>query len=104
VNLERAGIARDPVPAASEDTGTPDEVDLGYLASLGADAVPTLLEGLTVLSGERRCELAERLVERWGPDRQADWRVWTWSRHRAGRAVAATADRLGAIVNEGGCG
>ena len=101
VNLERASIAQDPIPASSEDTGTPGEVDIDYLASLGADAVPTLLEGLTLLSRERRCELAEHLVERWGPDRQSDWRAWTWSHDRAGRSVGS--GRLRALMNENGC-
>ena len=59
--------------------------DARYAASLGADAVPALLDALPRLSTEDRCVVVTRLLDRWvdGEHAAADWRSWSWSRARA---------------------
>ena len=77
VNLGRASTA---VP-----------VDVAYLASLSADAVPVLLEHSTALAPAPRCELLAELEARWG-DTNAAWNV---SRLSARRALEADARSTG---------
>jgi hypothetical protein len=99
-NLERAGH----VPTATERPG--EAVDAGYLGSLSADAVPTLMAALPNLPAQPRCVLARRMLERWGPDRTRppDWRSWNWSVARAREMVGAEAEALRAMVaGAGGC-
>lgn len=94
-NLERAGA----VPAVTD--GSRDGVDARYLASLSADAVPTLLDALPALPAEPRCVLALGLLDRWGPNarRRPDWRSWNWpearARERVGREAAALQGMVG---------
>ena len=93
-NLARAGN----VPA--DTAGSGEGVDARYLASLSADAVPTLLDGLPALPPQPRCVLARGLLERWGPDKmhEPDWRSWNWPTVRARERVGAEADALWAMV------
>ena len=92
-NLERAGDVR-----TAMDRG--DAVDAGYLASLSADAVPTLMAALPDLPPQPRCVLARGLLERWGPEEvaEADWRSWNWSVARAREMVGTDAEALRAMV------
>jgi hypothetical protein len=93
-NLERAG-------SASRIVGRSDEgVDARYLASLSADAVPTLMNALPTLPSQPRCVLARGLLERWGPDgsRRSDWRSWNWPAARARERVGTEAAALRAMV------
>jgi hypothetical protein len=64
------------------------EYDGGYLRSLGADAVPTLLARLDQLPRDERCRVALVLEERWGGERRGGWRTWNLSDWRARRLVA----------------
>jgi hypothetical protein len=75
-------------------------VDARYLASLSADAVPTLVDALPALPPQPRCVLARGLLERWGPDKvhEPDWRSWNWSVDRARATVGAEAEALRAMV------
>jgi len=93
-NLERAGDVR----TAMDRSG--DAVDAGYLASLSADAVPTLMAALPDLPPQPRCVLARGLLERWGPEEvaEADWRSWNWSVARAREMVGTDAEALRAMV------
>lgn len=93
-NLERAAD----VPAATERAE--EGVDARYLASLSADAVPTLVSALPDLPAQPRCVLADGLLDRWGPDgtHPSDWRSWNWSEARARRMVRARAESLRAMV------
>jgi hypothetical protein len=93
-NLERAGDA----PTVSVRSG--DGVDALYLASLSADAVPTLMAALADLPPQPRCVLARRLLERWGPAAaaEADWRSWNWSVARAREMVGGETEALREIV------
>ena len=67
--------------------------DAKYATTLGADAVPALLAGLTQLPSADRCAAATALVKRWG-NAESDWRTWNWSRSRARRLVAENRDAL----------
>jgi len=99
-NLERAADG----PAATD--GAEDVVDARYLSSLGADAVPTLLDALADLPPRPRCELARGLLDRWNPDETpaSDWRNWNWPEARAREMVGAEVDALRAMVaSAGGC-
>jgi hypothetical protein len=71
--------------------------DVAYALSLRADAVPPLLEALPHLDPSTRCTIAATLLNRWSPQRDADWRSWNWSRSRARRLVAERADALHAL-------
>jgi hypothetical protein len=65
VRIARTNLAR----AREMPTGTVrsgEGVDARYLASLSADAVPTLLDALSALPLQPRCVLARGLLERWG--------------------------------------
>jgi hypothetical protein len=94
-NLERVGG----VPTATD--GPRESVDARYLASLSADAVPTLMEALPALPREPRCVLARGLLERWGPEgaRARDWRSWSWPMARARERVGAEAEALRAMMS-----
>lgn len=87
-HLDRAG---EPASAASSaETG----LDARYLASLGSDAVPIVVERLDELSDAERCLVARRFLARWGPDRERDWRSWNAADRRARHVVGAEVARL----------
>lgn len=75
-------------------------VDAYYLASLSADAVPTLLDALPALLPEPRCVLAWSLLSKWAPDgsRRPDWRSWNWSEARAREKIGRESEALRAMV------
>jgi hypothetical protein len=85
--IARTNIAR---PAAEH------RFDVAYATTLGADAVPTLLDGLPQLPSEDRCSAATALLKRWGSDAKSDWRTWNWSRARARALVRSQAEVLNA--------
>jgi len=62
-------------------------VDVGYLAGLSDDAVPTVVARLPNLPAEQRPFLASALLDRY--EGGADWRSWNISRARADRVVRA---------------
>jgi hypothetical protein len=82
-NLARAGTSDEP-----------ETFDAAYLASLSADAVPTLLEALPGLAEVDRCTVAAALVRGWGHTSRADWRSWNLSESRAHRLVAGAPPQL----------
>jgi uncharacterized protein DUF4153 len=59
--------------------------DARYASTLGADAVPALLEALPRFTTEDRCLVVRQLLKRWvdGEGADTDWRSWNWSRARA---------------------
>lgn len=61
--------------------------DASYVASLSGDAVPALLAGFPALSADARCRLSARLLQRWGAEKQAPARTWSWSASRARQVV-----------------
>jgi hypothetical protein len=74
--------------------------DARYAARLSADAVPDLVSGLPNLNPQDRCTLAARLLERWSPPENPDWRSWTYSRSRAWQAISANGPALRAACAE----
>lgn len=65
--------------------------DLGYLETLSADAVPTLLARLDTLPGPERCRVVAMLGTRWQGERIGGWRTWNLADWRARRLVRALA-------------
>lgn len=60
--------------------------DAVYAQSLGADAVPALLETLPNLAPHERASLSAGLLK-WAGREGGDWRSWNWSRQAGRRAV-----------------
>lgn len=58
------------------------------MASLSADATPTIVEALPQLPERERAQIAERLIKRF-PEMSSDWRTFNWSRGQAQAAVAS---------------
>jgi hypothetical protein len=67
--------------------------DSDYSTSLGADAVPALLEALPSMRPQERGQAAVRLLEQANAER-SDWRSWNWSRARAHDAIAENESML----------
>ena len=72
--------------------------DARYAASLSADAVPELVAGMPLLNPQDRCTVAQRLLQRWSPPENPDWRSWSRSRSRAWQAVRENAPALRAAA------
>jgi hypothetical protein len=69
-----------------------------YAASLGADAVPALLDALPRLEPRAQCKAADGMRARWGSPHGDDWRNWNLSRARARRAVREREAYLAALA------
>jgi len=69
--------------------------DLVHLATLGADAVPAVVEALPALSPVQQCYLAGQLVARARQRPGGDWRGWNLARTRA-RALLPDIERVAA--------
>ena len=82
----------DPDALIARTNVTRPVVDVGYLAGLSDDAVPTLVRGLQRLPAEQRSFLARALLDRAVGGR--DWRSWNLSRERAARVLRAHRDEL----------
>jgi hypothetical protein len=72
--------------------------DVAYATSLGADAVPVLIDALPVLTPDVLCPLARHMLRRWPPDRDRPIRSWNWSAARASAAVREHEARLRSMV------
>jgi hypothetical protein len=93
--IVHATFARIEAPAPDAAVSSPDGE---YLASLGADAAPALIEGLGALPPLARCQVAEALIGRWGPNEETDWRSWSWAAYRARGEVQENLPALEAAV------
>jgi len=62
-------------------------LDVTYLATMSADAVPTILAHMQSLPADERCPLLAELVQRYGASAGTDWRGWPLSRQRARNAL-----------------
>lgn len=81
------------------------EADVAFLARLGADAVPTLVERIDELPPEARCELKRTLLSRWADDTErarddGDWRSWNAARAAARRAVRGSEAELATAATD----
>lgn len=63
------------------------EFDAAYATYLSADAVPTLIAALPDIDPQQGCVAAARILERWSPPDEREWRTWNRGRSRAWRAV-----------------
>lgn len=79
---------------AARASSTVAGFDALYATSLGADAVPALLDVLPSLPPRPRCAVARDLVARSARLASVDWRSLNLSRHRAGALLAAARDEL----------
>lgn len=104
VRSETSGVAAGPRSGVTGEPADPRPVDAEYLASLGADAVPTLVAALLGLSAGARCTVARELLERWGPERSLDWRSWNRSVARARDLVRRESPALRSMVPRAGEG
>ena len=64
------------------------EIDAGYLRTLSADAVPTLIARADGLAANERCTIMKMLDERWSGKRTGGWKTWNKSDARARAMVA----------------
>jgi len=71
-----------------------EEFDAAYATSLSADAVPVLIPALSDLDPDDRCAAAARILDRWSPPTETDWRNWNHGRSRAWQVVRQEFDRL----------
>lgn len=76
------------------------EVDAGYLRTLGADAVPTLMARLNTLPDVERCQVAAMFKEKWSGERQGGWRTWNFADARARRLVAGFAVPMDCLATQ----
>ena len=74
------------------DGGAP--FDARYAVSLGADAVPALLDALPALSPDARCVTARGLLSYGAGRPEGDWRTYTVSRARARALLDAAGGAL----------
>jgi len=63
------------------------ELDLDYVARLGADAAPVLLEQSSDLPNDTRCAIVALVAAKWGDVKDRDWRTLNLARSRAARIV-----------------
>lgn len=82
------------------------EVDIGYLLSLGSDAIPTLLSLLGSLLEPTKCLAANQILRQWGPitdndeTHVQDWRTWNVSHLAAQKAVTENRAELLAMAED----
>ncbi len=77
-----------------------EDFDAIYAGWLSGDAVPVLVSALADLDPADRCQVAERLLERWSVTANPDWRAWSLGRARAFRIVRESR----ALLQEWACG
>ena len=74
-------------------------LDIDYVESLSADAVPTLINLLPEMEKKNSCVIARYILQDWTPpEEEIDWRTWNWGRHRASQAVQQNRDLLESIM------
>jgi Domain of unknown function (DUF4173) len=74
------------------------QVDVGYLASLGDDAVPTLVARIATLPPDLRRALATALLAR--NERDGGWTAWNASRSRARELLRTHRDELALYAHQ----
>ncbi|MDY6984721.1 MAG: DUF4153 domain-containing protein, partial [Pseudomonadota bacterium] len=75
-------------------------LDASYLVSLGADAIPLVLERFDELNASEQCNVARGLLFEYPLDSnldplpERDWRYWNVARENAKQAISVRADEL----------
>jgi hypothetical protein len=66
-----------------------DRMDVAYVASLSADAMPSVVAAFSSLPAEHQGALRSAWLKRWGPEgpRLRPWHSWSWAEHRGRRAL-----------------
>lgn len=93
-NAGRVALVPPPTSPAESRRGMKSEFDTAYVTTLGADAVPALVQVLPLLPEAERQATAEWLLTRWSQPKTEDWRTWNWSRWQAWQAVGGGQDAL----------
>jgi hypothetical protein len=100
------GFLNPPAAIVRYNLGRADRSESGfdarYAGSLGADAIPALLDGLASLAPGPRCEIARVLLAASRPGGEEDWRSFNVSRSRARDLLAVSAGELEASARD--CG
>lgn len=68
--------------------------DVNYASRLSADAVPGLLKGMSRMTDEERCVVANSVMARRARLEVGDWRSWNMSRARASRIIEANSPAI----------
>ncbi|HMF56344.1 MAG TPA: DUF4173 domain-containing protein, partial [Pyrinomonadaceae bacterium] len=68
--------------------------DVNYATTLSADAVPPLLDGMSRMTDDGRCVVANRLMARRASFQGGDWRTWNWARAKAGHIIERNASAI----------
>jgi hypothetical protein len=76
------------------------DFDAFYATSLSGDAVPALVAALPELNQEDGCIAAARILDRWTPPAEKDWRTWNRGRTRAWQVVEEAAANLSELACE----
>lgn len=70
------------------------DFDAAYATRLSGDAVPVLVAALPDMAVEDRCVAAARILDRWSPAAESDWRTWNYGRSAAWQVVEAESPYL----------
>jgi hypothetical protein len=70
--------------------GSEKLIDVSYITSLSADAVPGLVEARPSLTEAQRADVGREVLARWSEGTD-DWRTWNWSRWQARQTIAERA-------------
>jgi hypothetical protein len=87
--------------ASLQESSSGSRLDVDYLAGLGSDAAPILVQRLEELPPSARSDVARALLDRWAAHGDRDWRSWNLADWRARRIVKAEARTLRRMA-EGG--
>ena len=94
VNAGRQHARQPADPELERAVRRPRDFDREYVLSLSADAVPTVVETLPLLTEQDQRRAASALLRRWSPPETRDWRSWHWSREQAWRTVEENRELL----------
>jgi hypothetical protein len=75
------------------------DFDVNYIATLSDDAIPPLIEALPSLKETEQQKVFDSLIAPRLATPKSDWRTWSWSRHRAEKALKEYRSPFQKIMN-----